>query len=234
MILSRAFLQSFAHSGIPGSEHEPTSTFQTNIPWKRPSRPQLCRTQPISTHLYNSQHPTVQENIGMSVDAGINSMTGYCDIDSLLAAAYNNTCTTQTRRFQFFASQHLTPSQSSTQPLPFHELASPEVDDSSEFMEETSEPANRANKGRRRGRTTHMGVEQRYRHNIVSAFQKLASTIPYIQTTQPARVGQIPKPSKAEILLSASEYLRQLEREIEQLRLTLICNGSPMSEYAME
>lgn len=70
----------------------------------------------------------------------------------------------------------------------------------------------------RRGRTSHTQIEQRYRQNIVSQFRKLAETLPHIETSQPARAGQEPKPSKAEILAAASEYIVVLERENERLR----------------
>ncbi|RYZ89240.1 MAG: hypothetical protein EOP04_07365, partial [Proteobacteria bacterium] len=56
---------------------------------------------------YNNQwNPYESLNMGvkkLSIDAGITSMTGYCDIDSMLTAAYHNTSASQPKRFSAFS-----------------------------------------------------------------------------------------------------------------------------------
>ncbi|KAI4846633.1 hypothetical protein E4T44_04954 [Aureobasidium sp. EXF-8845] len=223
---------SYAQLGYPSSEETYTTAHTYPTLQKQSLRPRLRHQQsmpvlPYTYHQSNSHETLDERTLRLSIDAGINSMTGYCDIDSLLAAAYNNTCTTQTKRFQTFASQHTslirTPKPVMSLPLRSPQLISepayPELDNTPAFVEEAPRSPNKAARGRRRGRSTHTAVEQRYRHNLVSHFQKLASSVPHIQTFQLARAGQVPKPSKAEILLAASGYIQQLEKEVERLRL---------------
>lgn len=233
-------LQPYAQFGYPSPEDIYTPAHTYTALQKQPLRPRLRLQQsmpvlPYTYHSLDSCETLDERTSRLSIDAGINSMTGYCDIDSLLAAAYNNTCTTQTKRFQTFASQHTSPIRAPqpTVPLPLtpppliREPAYPELDNTTAFVNEAPGSPNKATRGRRRGRSTHTEVEQRYRHNLVSHFRKLASAVPHIETFQPARAGQIPKPSKAEILLAASGYIQQLEKEIEQLRLVVGSDLSP-------
>ncbi|KAI4718592.1 hypothetical protein E4T48_05183 [Aureobasidium sp. EXF-10727] len=141
----------------------------------------------------------------LSIDAGITSMTGYCDIDSMLTAAYHNTSASQPKRFSAF-------SQSSPR-----SSASNQQQDTS--IEAPSSPA----LGRPRGnRLDHQKVEQRYRANLSDNFERLRNSVPEIATMQPARSGQPPKPSKAEVLAAAAEYIRQLEEENDMLRESMM------------
>lgn len=239
-------LPSYAQFGYPSSEatYSPTPAYSTSQ--KKPSRPRLRHQQsmpvlPYSNHNLNYCEGPSDRTSRLSIDAGINGMTGYCDIDSLLVTAYNNTCTTQTKRFQTFASRYTSPIRTSqpsislslTPPPLIREPAYPELDTTIVSVDETPGSSTKATRGRRRGRSTHTEVEQRYRHNLASHFRKLAGTVPHIETFQPARAGQLPKPSKAEILLAASGYIQQLEKEIEQLRLAVGCDLSPKRKAAI-
>ncbi|KAI4721512.1 hypothetical protein E4T48_02080 [Aureobasidium sp. EXF-10727] len=174
----------------------------------RPARPQLRQQQSMPVLPFRYQHADSYDSLDahiskLSMDAGINTLTGYCDVDSMLAAAHGNTCTTQTERFQAFASQHTSPSRSPrsmktyplTPPPLIREPAFPEVKESPVFSDDFSGSPTRTNRGRHRGRSTHSDIERRYRHNLVSQFQNLANTVPNIPTQQPARAGQTPKPS---------------------------------------
>lgn len=238
--------QSYAPFSYPSSEgpYSPPPTCPTSQ--KKSSRPRLRHQQsmpvlPYSYHNMNFGEALDDRTSRLSIDAGINSMTGYCDIDSLLAAAYNNTCTAQTKRFQTFASQYTSPVRTSqpsvslplTPPPLIREPAYPELDTTGVLVDETPGSPSKATRGRRRGRSTHTEVEQRYRNNLVSHFRKLAGAVPHIETFQPARAGQLPKPSKAEILLAASGYIQHLEKEIEQLRLAVGGDLSPRRKAAI-
>lgn len=146
----------------------------------------------------------------LSIDAGITSMTGYCDIDSMLTAAYHNTSASQPKRFSAF-SQSPPRSCSSDQQSRLQQQES--------SVEAPSSPA----LGRPRGsRVDHQKVEQRYRANLSDNFERLRNSVPEIATLQPARSGQPPKPSKAEVLAAAAEYIRQLEEENDMLRESMM------------
>ncbi|KAI5252766.1 hypothetical protein E4T42_03139 [Aureobasidium subglaciale] len=145
----------------------------------------------------------------LSIDAGITSMTGYCDIDSMLTAAYHNTSASQPKRFSAF-------SQSSPRSSTFNQQSYPQQEESP--LEAPPSPA----LGRPRGRVPHTAVEQRYRANLNDNFTRLRNAVPEIATLQPARSGQPPKPSKAEVLAAAAEYIRQLEEENEALRESMM------------
>ncbi|KAG9627937.1 hypothetical protein KCU64_g18075, partial [Aureobasidium melanogenum] len=130
--------------------------------------------------------------------------TGYCDIDSMLTAAYHNTSASQPKRFSAFSQSPPRSSSSNQQ-------------DSS--VEAPTSPA----LGRPRGsRVDHQKVEQRYRANLSDNFERLRNSVPEIATLQPARSGQPPKPSKAEVLAAAAEYIRQLEEENDMLRESMM------------
>ncbi|THZ82903.1 hypothetical protein D6C84_05421 [Aureobasidium pullulans] len=169
----------------------------------------LC-TQPN----YNNQwNPYESLNMGvkkLSIDAGITSMTGYCDIDSMLTAAYHNTSASQPKRFSAFSQSSSPRGSTSNQQTPQQEEAS--------SVEAPASPA----LGRPRGRVPHTAVEQRYRANLNDNFTRLRNAVPEIATLQPARSGQPPKPSKAEVLAAAAEYIRQLEEENEMLRESMM------------
>ena len=193
-----------AFSDSSSSEASPSSPFQY--------ADSLCPN-------YNNEQWNAYESLNMSVkklsiDAGISSMTGYCDIDSLLTAAYYDTCTTQTKRFQSFSSQHSTSARASMSIDPKSPVSLPMPTP----IEDPSESPDANNRGRPRGRVPHTAVEQRYRQNLNDQFCRLRNAVPEIQTLQPARSGQPPKPSKAEVLMAAAEYIKQLEEENEQLR----------------
>lgn len=147
------------------------------------------------------------------MDAGISSMTGYCDIDSLLSAACDHTCTAQPERFQSFAIQN-----SSSEVAISMSSKSSVLDVKSTPVEDIITRTTMTAKTRRCGKTTHEEVEQRYRHNLVLQFHKLASTVPSIETAQPACSGQLVKFKKAGILISAAAYIQQLEKENAKLR----------------
>lgn len=147
----------------------------------------------------------------LSIDAGITSMTGYCDIDSMLTAAYHNTSASQPQRFSAF-SQSSPRSPTSTQQ---HHVQQQE-----DSVEAPSSPT--LGRPKNNTRVPHQKVEQRYRENLQLNFDRLRSAVPEIATLQPARSGQPPKPSKAEVLAAASEYIRQLEEENEILRQSMM------------
>lgn len=210
-------------------------TSQTKV-----ARPQLRHQQSMPVLPYTYQHFDSYESLDarlskLSVDAGINTLTGYCDIDSMLAAAHDSTCTTQPERFQSFASQHTSPRRAPKPAVPgpltppplIREAAFPELEQSPVLAAELFESPAKTSRGRRRGRSTHTDIERRYRHNLMAQFRNLASAIPYIPTQQPARAGQDPKPSKAEVLLAACDHIRQLENELAQLRIVIGCDLSP-------
>lgn len=149
---------------------------------------------------YESLQTSVKK---LSIDAGITSMTGYCDIDSLLTAAYHDTCPSQPHRFTSFSNRtSMSQDAKPSNPEPAEEETSPEP----------------STAGRPRGRVPHTAVEQRYRANLTDNFNRLRDAVPEIQTSQPARSGQPPRPSKAEVLAAAAEYIKQLEEENQQLR----------------
>ncbi|KAH0359255.1 hypothetical protein KCU65_g10057, partial [Aureobasidium melanogenum] len=195
---------------------------------------------------YTYQHFDAYESLdarlsNLSVDAGINTMTGYSDIDSMLAAAHGNTCTTQAERFQSFASQHTSPIRAPRPAIPgpltppplMREPAYPKLEKSPVSSAELFDLPDKTSRGRRRGRSTHTDIERRYRHNLMAQFRNLASTVPDIPTQQPAKAGQIPKPSKAEVLLAACDYIKQLENEVTQLRIAIGCDLSPRRKAPM-
>jgi hypothetical protein len=146
----------------------------------------------------------------LSIDAGITSMTGYCDIDSMLTAAYHNTSASQPQRFSAF-------SQSSPRSPTSNQQYDLQQEDS---VEAPSSPT--LGRPKNNTRVPHQKVEQRYRENLQLNFDRLRSAVPEIATLQPARSGQPPKPSKAEVLAAASEYIRQLEEENEMLRQSMM------------
>ncbi|KAK6000879.1 hypothetical protein QM012_002962 [Aureobasidium pullulans] len=219
--------------------YQPAYTHTTSQ--TKPARPQLRHQQSMPVLPYTYRHFDTYESLDarlskLSVDAGINTLTGYCDIDSMLVAAHDNTCTTQPERFQSFASQHTSPTRAPRPVIPgpltppplIREAAFPELEKSPVLATELFDSPAKTSRGRRRGRSTHTDIERRYRHNLMAQFQKLASTIPYIPTQQPARAGQNPKPSKAEVLLAACDHIKQLENEIAQLRIVIGCDLSPI------
>ncbi|KAH0343413.1 hypothetical protein KCU83_g8834, partial [Aureobasidium melanogenum] len=196
---------------------------------------------PYTYHHFDSYDSLDARLSKLSVDAGINTLTGYCDIDSMLAAAHDNTCTTQPERFQSFASQHTSPTRGPLPAIPgpltpsslIREPAFPELEKSPVSSAELFESPTKTSRGRRRGRSTHTDIERRYRHNLMAHFRNLASTVPSIPTQQPAKAGQVPKPSKAEVLLAACDYIRQLENEVAQLRVAIGCDLSPRRKAPM-
>lgn len=227
----------------PRLEHEYQPTYPRMPSQTKLARPQLRHQQSMPVLPYTYQHFNSYEGLDarlsrLSVDAGINTLTGYCDMDSMLLAAHDNTCTAQSERFQLFASQHASPIRAPrhTRPGPLtpppliREPAFPELECSPFLATELLDSPTRTSRGRPRGRSTHPDVERRYRDNIVAQFRNLASAIPFIPTQQPARAGQKPKPSKAEILLAAFDYIRQLENEVAQSRIVIGCNLSPRRE----
>ena len=192
------------------TSHTPVSAFSDSSSSEASSSSPFQYADSLCTTYNEPWNPYETLNMGvkkLSIDAGINSMTGYCDIDSMLTAAYHETCPSQPKRFQSFSSTHATPTQtrikSETQ-VPREQACSP-------YPEITA-------RGRPRGRVPHTAVEQRYRQNLNDQFGRLRDAVPEIQTSQPARSGQPPKPSKAEVLAAAAEYIKQLEEENEQLR----------------
>ncbi|CAD0099036.1 unnamed protein product [Aureobasidium mustum] len=210
------------------------------------ARPQLRHQQSMPVLPYTYQHYETYESLDarlskLSVDAGINTLTGYCDIDSMLTAAHDSTCTTQSERFQSFASQHTSPTRVPqpvapgplTPPPLIREPAFPELEISPVLATEPFESPRKTSRGRRRGRSTHTDIERRYRHNLMAQFRKLTSAIPYIPTQQPSRAGRNPKPSKAEVLLAACDHIRQLENEVAQLRIVIGCDLSPRRKAAI-
>jgi hypothetical protein len=163
----------------------------------------------------------------LSIDAGITSLTGYCDIDSLLTAAYHNTCPSQPKRFSSFSqSPTLSRPTSCSNPLSARPQSQPKQSyDLVSHMDEVSASASTAAspaRGRPRGRVPHTAVEQRYRANLIDNFTRLRNAVPEIATAQPARSGQPPRPSKAEVLAAAVEYIRQLEEENDMLKESMI------------
>jgi hypothetical protein len=147
----------------------------------------------------------------LSIDAGITSMTGYCDIDSMLTAAYHNTSASQPQRFSAFSQS---PPRSTTSNQQYH------LQQQEDSMEAPSSPA--LGRPKNNTRVPHQKVEQRYRENLQLNFDRLRNAVPEIATLQPARSGQPPKPSKAEVLAAASDYIRQLEEENEMLRESMM------------
>lgn len=147
----------------------------------------------------------------LSIDAGITSMTGYCDIDSMLTAAYHNTSASQPQRFSAFSQS---PPRSSTSNQQY------DVQQQEDSVETPSSPA--LGRPKNNARVPHQKVEQRYRENLQLNFDRLRNAVPEIATLQPARSGQPPKPSKAEVLAAASDYIRQLEEENEMLRQSMM------------
>ncbi|KAG9555315.1 hypothetical protein KCU61_g2396, partial [Aureobasidium melanogenum] len=169
----------------------------------------LCTPSNYDSHWnpYESLDLSVKK---LSIDAGITSMTGYCDIDSMLTAAYHNTSASQPKRFSAF-------SQSPPRSSSSNQQSRLQQQDSS--VEAPTSPA----LGRPRGsRVDHQKVEQRYRANLSDNFERLRNSVPEIATLQPARSGQPPKPSKAEVLAAAAEYIRQLEEENDMLRESMM------------
>jgi hypothetical protein len=147
----------------------------------------------------------------LSIDAGITSMTGYCDIDSMLTAAYHNTSASQPQRFSAFSQS---PPRSTTSHQQY------QLQQQEDSLETPSSPA--LGRPKNNTRVPHQKVEQRYRENLQLNFDRLRSAVPEIATLQPARSGQPPKPSKAEVLAAASDYIRQLEEENEMLRESMM------------
>jgi hypothetical protein len=147
----------------------------------------------------------------LSIDAGITSMTGYCDIDSMLTAAYHNTSASQPQRFSAFSQS---PSRSTSANQQY------QLQQQEDSVETPSSPA--LGRPKNNTRVPHQKVEQRYRENLQLNFDRLRSAVPEIATLQPARSGQPPKPSKAEVLAAASDYIRQLEEENEMLRESMM------------
>ncbi|KAI4747573.1 hypothetical protein E4T50_02153 [Aureobasidium sp. EXF-12298] len=221
--------QSYAQSQYLGPEqrHAPSYTHSMPLPY---------------TYQHFDSYDSLDARLSkLSVDTGINTLTGYCDIDSMLAAAHDNTCTTQPERFQSFASLHTSLTCDSrptifgplTPPPLIREPAFPELEKSPVSSGEPFESPTKTSRGRRRGRSTHTDIERRYRHNLMAHFRKLASTVPSIPTQQPAKAGQTPKPSKAEVLLAACDYISQLENEVAQLRIAIGCDLSPRRKALM-
>ncbi|KAI4840267.1 hypothetical protein E4T44_05301 [Aureobasidium sp. EXF-8845] len=149
----------------------------------------------------------------LSIDAGITSMTGYCDIDSMLTAAYHNTSASQPQRFSAF-------SQSPPRSITSQQQQQYQLQQQEDSVETPSSPA--LGRPKNNTRVPHQKVEQRYRENLQLNFDRLRGAVPEIATLQPARSGQPPKPSKAEVLAAASDYIRQLEEENEMLRESMM------------
>ncbi|KEQ57954.1 uncharacterized protein M437DRAFT_79427 [Aureobasidium melanogenum CBS 110374] len=238
--------QSYAQDCYLGHEQRYPSSYRHVTLQRKPTRPQLRHQQSMPVLPYTYQHFDSYQSLDarlskLSVDAGINTLTGYSDIDSMLAAAHDNTCTTQPERFQSFASQHTSPTRAPRPAIPgpltppplIREPAYPELEKSPVSSAELFDLPDKTSRGRRRGRSTHTDIERRYRHNLMAHFRKLASTVPSIPTQQPAKAGQIPKPSKAEVLLAACDYIKQLENEVTQLRIAVGCDLSPRRKAPM-
>jgi len=225
-------LQAHHHSGL---EHHNQPPYPRMASQKKLVRPQLRHQQSMpvlpSTYQHFDSYESLDARLSiLSVDAGINTLTGYCDIDSMLVAAQNDTCTTQSERFQSFASQHTSPTRGAprptvlgrlTPPPLIREAAFPELEESPLLAEDLFDTPARTSRGRRRGRSTHTDVERRYRQNLMAQFRNLASAIPFIFTQQPCRAGQEPKPSKAEVLVAAFDHIKQLEAEVARLRIAM-------------
>ncbi|KAI4732594.1 hypothetical protein E4T50_16835 [Aureobasidium sp. EXF-12298] len=224
----------------PGLQHQYQPTYPRMTSQTKLSRPQLRHQQSMPLLPYTYQHFNSYQGLDarlsrLSVDAGINTLTGYRDMDSTLLAAHDNTSTTQAERFHLFASQHTSPVRAAehaaagrlTPPPLIREAAFTELESPPCLAAELLDSPTRTSRGRRRGRSTHPDVERRYRDNLVAQFGNLASAIPFIPTQQPKRAGKSPKPSKAEILLAAFDHIRQLEHEVAQLRIVVGCDLSP-------
>lgn len=84
---------------------------------------------------------------------------------------------------------------------------------SQSVIQDSDSPRGRANQ-----RLPHTAVEQRYRQNLNVQFGKLRQAVPDIQTSQPQRGGNPPKPSKCEVLMGACDYIKQLEEENRRLK----------------
>jgi hypothetical protein len=164
--------RSYAHFGY-SSFHDTCAPADTDLTLqKQLPRPPMRHQQSMPVLPHTCSHPVTYQSLDryasrLSIDASINSMTGYCDIDSLLAAAYGNTCTTQTDRFKTFASQYQLPirasqtvvSVPSTPPPPFRKPAYPELGNIVAPIQEALESPIKASSGRHRSHSTHTEVE---------------------------------------------------------------------------
>lgn len=66
-------------------------------------------------------------------------------------------------------------------------------------------------------RTPHNEVERKYRLGLNAELERLRQTIPTLPQPDPNSLSAPPRPSKATVLASAVDYIKAIERDVEDL-----------------
>jgi Helix-loop-helix DNA-binding domain len=83
------------------------------------------------------------------------------------------------------------------------------------MVPETPEPSTFNNSNRRQA---HNLVERKYRDTLNAELERLRRTIPHIRDLESETPDGRPRPSKATVLAAATEYIKKLEIDVEDLR----------------
>lgn len=106
-------------------------------------------------------------------------------------------------------------SEESTPKRPQRKRGRPRLD-RTETISSTSSPSSKSQKT---GRLPHNQVERKYREGLNAELERLRRAVPTLpQSDEAGAMGQ-PKPSKAMVLASAIDYIRNLEAERDGLKL---------------